>query len=323
MSQCSSYPYCNTTTDLQMVFADVEKFNHREALTGFTIVSGQTNTYSYKNPGYIGVCWQDNAALTVRTSVALVENNAGSYYWDSTNDILYVHSTNNADPDTHVIEIAPYDYSDLLEYCRNNAMEELESYLDPGYPRPLPFARNSYNSAKYDTDIIRACAMITVRQIIESVNPGSPLIKTYWDRVYSEIEPFGLLYQHRLGSRKFSFEPTKDDFDGRLECLTLDATSSGLVRLHGKGHSEQHKLYRLKIDTAGAVETATYKLSNDNGLSWYSTLRPTYYAPQYITSGIWARFEGVFVTDDEWLIEIFGTDEVVKSDVFSIKLMRK
>lgn len=324
MSQGSNFPYCNITTDLQIVYSEVEKYNIRETLSGFTIVSGQTNTYSYPSPGYVGAVWEDNSALTVKTSIALVEASASSWYWDSDADMLYVHISTSGDPDTKTIKMAPYDYEDLLTYCRNNAMEELESYLDPKYPRPLPFAKNSYNSVKYDTDIVRCCAMITVRMLIESVTPTSPLVDIFWKKVYSEEkESMGLLAQYKFSRRYFSFEPTKDDFSGRLENLVLDADSTGRIYLHGKGQSAQHKLYKIKIDTAGAVETATYKISDDNGLTWYSTLNTTYYEGRYLANGVWVRFEGTFVRDDEWLIEFSSTDESVKSDLFSVKLTNK
>lgn len=202
-------------------------------------------------------------------------------------------------------------------------MEEVEGYLDSKYPRPLPFARNSYNSAYYDGDLVKATALITARKIIEQRDPTSSIIDIFWRRVYSSEEPFGLLWEYKNSGRYFSFEPTKDDFSGRLENLVMDAASTGRIYLHGKGQSAQHKLYKIKIDTAGVVETATYKISDDNGLSWHSTLNTTYYEGRYLAQGVWIRFQGTFILNDEWLIEFASTDEVVKSDLFSVKLTNK
>jgi hypothetical protein len=306
-----------------MVFADIEKYNVRETISGFSLVSGQASTYSYPSPGYIGAVWEDNSALTVKTSIAEVEATASTWYWDSSTDILYVHISTGEDPDTVTIKIAPYDYEDLLTYCRNNAMEELESYLDPKFPRPLPFAKNSYNSAKYDTDIIRSCAMITVRMMIELVNPTSPLVEIFWKKVYSEDEPVGLLAQYKKGMRAFSFQNTVDDFDGRLENIILDSTSTGRVYLAGKGMADDHHIYRVKIDTAGAVETATYKYSDDDGRTWISTLNTTYNQYTHLVSGVWIRFEGTFVLNDEWKIEIAGgPDEAIGATIKNIRLVR-
>jgi len=323
MSQGSNFPYCNTTTDLQLAFKDIEDWAGLDSLFVFTVVSGSAQTFSKHNTGYVGAVYEDGAALTVKTSIATVQATASTYWWDPTNDILYVHCSDGLDPDTHTMTAATATWDSLKTSCRNDAMEEVEGYLDDSFPRPLPFSKNSYNSAKYDGDLVKATALITVRKIIEQRDPSSDLRNVFWNMVYSSVEPFGVLWEYKNNIRHFSFETTKDDFSGRLENLVLDAASTGRVYLHGKGESPYHKLYRIKFDTAGAVETATYKTSDDNGLTWYSILKKTYYEGQYLAYGVWIRFEGTFVLDDEWLIEFSGTDEVVKSDLFSVKLTNK
>jgi len=323
MSQGSSYPYCNVTTDLQLVDSEIEKFFPVETLAGWTLTSGQTYTYQYDNPGYTGIVWEDSDTLVEKTSIATVEATASTWWFDSTNNILYVHCSDGLDPDTHTIEIAADDWKTYKEIQRNNAMEIVESYLDPAFNRPLPFAKNSYNSAKYDYDLVRSCALITCALIRKANNPQDMIAQAFEKEVWDPINESGILYEHLQGKRKFSFETSKDDFNGRLENITLDSTSTGRIYLSGIGISEQHKIYRIKIDTAGAVETATFKISDDNGLTWYSTLIKTYYEPQYISKGLWIRFEGTFVVDDEWKIEIGGEKDLVESDLFSIKMLHK
>ena len=323
MSQGSNFPYCNITTDLQLAFKDIEKFAGLDTLETFTVVSGNAQTFSKGNTGYYGAVFEDGVALVVKTSIALVQATASTYWSDSTNDILYLHCSDGLDPDTHIITAMIYNWNDLKTACRNDAMEEVEGYLDPNFARPLPFARNSYNSAKYDGDLVKATALVAARKIIEQRDPTSMLIDVFWKRVYSSEEPYGLLWEYKEAKRAFSFETTKDDFNGRLENLTLDAASTGRVYIAGLSTCEDRRIFRVKIDTAGAVETATYKISDDNGLTWYSSELITYYNYVSLAHGVWIRFEGTFVLNDEWKIEFAGRKlDTVRSAIGSITIKR-
>jgi len=323
MSQGSNFPYCNVTSDLQLVFKDIEDYAKGDTLSTFTVVSGNDKTFSKHNTGYYGAIYEDGVELTEKTSIATVQATASTWWWDTTNDILYIHCSDDLDPDTHTILGMIMTWADLKAASRNDAMAEVEGYLDSVYPNPLPFCRNSYNSAKYDGDLVKATAIITVRKIIEQCDPNNPYINMLWKRAYSKEEPFGLLFEYKTHQRTFSFETSKDDFNGRLENLTLDSDSTGRIYISGRGNCDDHRIYRIKIDTAGVVETATFKVSDDNGLSWYSTEQNTYYNYIYFVYGIWLRFEGTFVKDDEWKIEIAGRAlDAVRSGIGSITIKR-
>jgi len=319
--QGSTYPYCDITTDLRRVFDGIDNFASRNVMNEFTLVSGQTNTYEKRNTGYVGAVWQNGTELTAKTSIATVEGTAGTWWYDSTNDILYVHSTNNADPDTHTIETATDDWVSEKTQARNDAMEMVESMLDPRFPRPLPFARYSYTTGDvYDYDLKRATALMTCFILIKRHDPTNPLCELFRKEVWDEETKTGILYEHFHGSRAFSFETTKDDFKGRLENIVLDSTSTGRVYLAGQSDSEDHYQIRVKIDTAGAVETATYKASLDNGRSWDSTLNTTYEQFTHLAFGIYVRFVGTFILNDEWLIDIPGKEETINSRISTINL---
>jgi len=89
--------------------------NPRYVLSGFTATGGlYTNTYQISfsrfetanNAMPSGVYRKvtgvrENATdLTERTSISTVNSNAGSFWWDEANEVLYVHSSTGADPDT-------------------------------------------------------------------------------------------------------------------------------------------------------------------------------------------------------------------------------
>jgi len=88
-----------------------------QTVMGFTAVGGgAANTYQLAFTRFhqadvveggiygkvIGV-QENDTALTARTSIASVNSNPGSYWWDEANELLYVHSSTGADPDTFTL----------------------------------------------------------------------------------------------------------------------------------------------------------------------------------------------------------------------------
>lgn len=102
--------WLSATARTEFVLCEIEP---SKTLSGWTAVGGGfANTYSIPfekfhqadvYPGglfgtVIGVV-QNDVALTERASVALVDANAGSWYWDPAAELLYVRTTTSADPD--------------------------------------------------------------------------------------------------------------------------------------------------------------------------------------------------------------------------------
>lgn len=75
--------------------------------SGFALSFGKTYTYEVAQTVAVSGVFEDTATkLTSRASIALVEANAGSYFYDDANDLLHMHCTDGADPATHTIEAA-------------------------------------------------------------------------------------------------------------------------------------------------------------------------------------------------------------------------
>jgi len=94
------------------------EINVAEHLLGWSLTGGQTNTYeiSFLNETIdlpngttetirkaISAVEEDSTALTVRTSIATVEANAGSYWHDTASAKLYVHMTDSDSTTGHTI----------------------------------------------------------------------------------------------------------------------------------------------------------------------------------------------------------------------------
>lgn len=315
-----AFPYCNTTSDLQGVMKDIERFAGKDTLVTFTLTSGQASTYEKRHTGYIGIVYQNGAALTEKTTIADVESNASSFYYNSTTDILYVHMDDGNDPDTaDTITVAVDDWATFKTSMRNRASQQLESLLDRKYPRPLPFAMEQYNDFNYDSDIVMACAILTCINIIQSRDIDHPLLKTLWDKVWNPEEEKGVIWEYNQGIRAFSFEATGDEFNGNIQPLIVDSSSSGLIHLAGKGDRGTLRKVIVLITTGGAVGAAKWKYSLDNETSWSSIVTTTINY-QHLTNEVFLKFSGTFVANDKWQVDILGDEYETNPKIRSVIL---
>ena len=317
-----TFPYCNTISDLQMVFKDIEKFNGLTPRQTFVAESG--NVYRLANTGLVGNVQEDNVALTLKTSIAEVEAAAGSFWYDSTLDILYMHSTDSADPDTHTIQTSEYLWSYLKSYHANRAFQQMESMLDPVYPRPLPFTVENYNEFNYDSDIVMSAALLTCLNIIQYRDSENPMIPILQKRVWWNVEDEeqGILWEYRKGQRSFSFETTKDQFDGNIKQTVKDDNSTGLIQLVGSGDRSERCVILLYMSKSGAVGTAEYKYSINGGTTYTSAILSAYNYV-HLVNGIYLKMSGTFVLDDAWQIDIAGgIEQVTNPSIKTINLKR-
>lgn len=67
-------------------------------LSGWALTSGKTYTYEAdfdERGAELDAVYENGVALTIQTSVANVESNAGSWYFDSSSKLIYVHPSGN------------------------------------------------------------------------------------------------------------------------------------------------------------------------------------------------------------------------------------
>jgi hypothetical protein len=310
-----TFPYCNINDDLQSVFPDIEKFQRKDTLVTFGLVSGQTNTYSKTNTGHVGAIWDDGVALTEQTSIANVESNAGSWWWDPTNDILYVHQTGAGDPDTSTIEAHGVGiWSAYKQRWVDRSGEQFEALLDKRYPRPLPFARRSYEGVNYDADIVIAVSLLTCSNIVKARDINNPLWKKLFAQVWDPENDSGIAWEYYKGRRAFSFEATKDEFVGNIKRTVVGTGSSGRIWVAGFGEQTNRRKVAIIITTGGAPGTAIFKYSLDNKTTYTENVKIlNTHQYQHLADNIYLKFEGTFsITDnaDEWELNTLGEESV-------------
>ena len=84
-----------------------------EQLNLWTLSAGQTYTYWCATTNHVDDVLENGASLAVQTSIANVESNAGSYFWDQAAGRVYVHGTADAIPSGKTVQaVVSFTFSD-------------------------------------------------------------------------------------------------------------------------------------------------------------------------------------------------------------------
>lgn len=320
--------YCNTTTDLKSVFVGIEKYQHKERIKEWTNVSGTI----YKKPGtgYQEVVFWEGTQLTAGTNTTPT---AGQYYYDSDKDILYVN--NSLDPDDdHIVEAGP-DWDAFKEVCRNQAQEIVDGYMNKVYETPLrPRSTNDHvTTVYYEYPIVRATAALTCYLIISSVNPmdanADALYKIAINPDPQEEEQKGILNQYADGDLVRQDQTSPRELGKWNIKPYASNTVSVWPQFFGTYSGGIYKEWKVQIDTAGVVGTATYKVSFDGGTTFDFTLQKTFDSNgdehrMYIADGVYVYWPvATYGLNDYWMLYLQPVnDEVEVSKAGTIRVTR-
>jgi hypothetical protein len=311
--------YCNVTTDLTDVYPDIERYQEKFILEGWVSVAGNANTYAVFGCGQINMVFDNGVMLTLKTSIATVQTAAGSWWYDSDNDVVYVHAVDSDDLTTVAqtttrIE-AGEDWDTLKDNMRDNAMQFMDSVLNPRYPTPLmPRQIKTHDTSDYEYPVVRTCALLTCAFLAKRRNPsdktGNMLYEEAWMPEPESDKQKGWLNQLRDGDMVLQDQISAREVGSFNVYPESGITATAYTWFLGTYTGLQFERWRLQIDTAGAVGTATWKLSRDGGTNWDLTLQKTFDADNndrriYLLDGISAIFYGTYGADDYYDIEVF------------------
>jgi hypothetical protein len=304
--------YCNTTTDLTDVYNQIEEYSGtRYKITGWEVYSTAGYIYKSPNTGEVGLLYQDNIRLSVASAIASI-NSASKWYYDSTNDILYMRSSDNADPDTHEVEKGINWYT-FKTRMRDQAQDQIDAMLDRKFPRPIPQARQYHTTNYYDISLVRATALLTCFNILKAYGEAEKA-KEMLEEVTNN-DKTGIIDNYNSGALKFSWETTVDELGGYNIEVDSSNTGTGFIEFYGKfggsidlddpliDYDLKDEIWLIQIDKAGAVGTATFKWSRDNGVNWDAANQLTSSSWVYLSAGIFIRFwdrSGSFIISDKW-----------------------
>jgi len=191
-----------------------------------------------------------------------------------------------------------------------------------GFQRPIPKSTlgMDYNSTGWDSDIVVACAKLACVYIIRRNEPESGLADKIYSEVWDDETQSGMIWNYINGNFRFSFEPTKQDFVGQV--IPVTESTTGRIYLVGTTHASQNYTARVKITTAGKVETAKFDFSYDDGQTYTLQDVFTQYYYQQLFEDVYIRFEGEFSEDEEWKIKLRPDVEENRSSVGNITISR-
>jgi hypothetical protein len=319
--------YCNTTSDLTNAYREIDRYKGYFTLDSTKWAVHASNVYIQKETGQVNALFEDGVPLTKMASLALIVA-AAQWFYDSTNDYLYVWCTANADPDTKTMESGE-SWAAFKATCRNDAQEMLEGFLRNVFVTPfrkIIAPDESYNSASYDFWIVRATALLTCYLMVKRLNLDDKLAEYLYREVYNtEPEPGekrGIVQYILDGAISLKIQRSNREPGGFNVYDYASNTATAFVEITGSYLGSQKQIWRLQIDTSGAVGTATWKLSKDQGTTWDTTLQKTRKSDSdqrrfTLGSGIDAEFVGTFVSGDYWDIELFPISDIPDRSQFS------
>lgn len=314
---------CNLTTDLSDVYSDLAYFRRYRRLDGF--VSVGSDIWELRNTGYVDMIFEDKQAMT-RAADDTDSPSAGEFSYHSAEDKIRVQFTGSKAPSVLVVEQG-LDWPNFLSRMRAKAQEEIEEFLRPFYVIPFQKIAVPYQSndgASWPLPLIRAVAELTVSNIINAVEPGHQLAVDLRRRVDLDVDASsvggalsqfstlkGFIQKIRDGNLVLRLEKTKRFNNGYELVVGASNSSTAFVRVSGDYNNTLRQIWQITIDGAGAVGTATFKWSKDNGSTFKKTTEntlpstPDFERRYELDDGLFIEFIGTFSLNDTWDIHLF------------------
>ena len=317
--------FCNTSTDLQAVVSDIEKYDRKRVLMS-SWTNPSTNTYRLHNCGYIENLYKDGVELT---KVSDTPNADNEFKYTESSDYVdvFLASSSVSAFNSSVIE-AGQDWEDLKTRVSKEQADYMRSYLN----RPIYKRNNSnYQGASdrpYDFVVIRCNALLTCVDLIRSQDPERAL----------ELEELvlgedGLLTRLKRKELVMWNETSYRSESGVISEISVNGSSTGYIediKMHTPPSVDYDEV-RVVISTAGtfalgSASSVKYDvfIKNDDGLRMHKIVDAEVMNGDYqpLAYGAQIRFQaGVYTLNDEWSIT-FQSDSIPIGTVKSGQLYR-
>lgn len=302
--------YCNNTTDLTSIYANLAELQEKRTIEDWSVYSG--SVYLSYGQGYVDYVYQSSKELTA--SVSLVAISAGKYFYDSATDTLYVQTTNSSAPDNFDMQSGT-NWSAYTTQLTKNASEEIDGYLGALFPVPIPKSIDRLSGYSYDYNLVRATALLTIYYLVYRVD--SDLANQ------SKKDCHEILDNYLKGKLKFSWDNSSAKVgQAVIFPRTTNTASTVIPRVTGFFTGVTGN-WVAKITTAGAIGTAYYQVSYDNGVTYNSATSLTSVEWQGITDGVYIKWEtslesaGSLTLNDLYYIKVTANNEQVNSTTIS------
>ena len=302
--------FCNSTTDLQAVVSDIDKYDRKRVLPPNWVESGTSNLYYLFNTGYVGQLYKDGAE---QTSVSDTPNANNEFEWDSNSDRLqfFMGGLSTSSMNSTVFE-AGQDWTTLKNTTCKEQASFIRSFLNDRaiYKR----GNSNYQGAEdrdYDYVIIKSNAILACADLIRSYDTEKA--EELYELAMGEN---GLLTRIKRGDFALWHETTKStQGQPTISEISINSNTTGYIediRMIAGPVFTSYDQVIVEIETGGSFVLGTaspvyYNVytKNATGLKMTKIVNNKQVNGDYqsLAYGADIRFQcGVFTAADQWLV---------------------
>ena len=321
-----SEAFCNTTTDLQAVVSDIDRYDRKRVLMNNFITTDTSNLYQLVNTGHVELLYRNGIEMT---SVTDTPNADFEYNYSSSTDSFqfFLSSSSVSALNSDVFE-AGEDWNTLKTRVIKEQADHIRSFLN----RPIYKRGNSnYQGAAdrpYDFIVIRCNALLACADLVRSQDPEKA----------SELDELvlgddGLLVKLKRRDYVMWNETSFRSESGVIREVSVNGSTTGYIediKMYGPPSTDYDEV-RVVISTAGTFSpgtASTFKYDvftkDDTGLRRHKSVDAEVMNGDYqpLAYGALIRFQaGVYTLNDEWSIT-FQSDDVQMGTVRSGQIYR-
>ena len=321
-----SEAFCNTTTDLQAVVSDIDRYDRKRVLMNNFITTDTSNLYQLVNTGHVELLYRNGIEMT---SVTDTPNADFEYNYSSSTDSFqfFLSSSSVSALNSDVFE-AGEDWNTLKTRVIKEQADHIRSFLN----RPIYKRGNSnYQGAAdrpYDFIVIRCNALLACADLVRSQDPEKA----------SELDELvlgddGLLVKLKRRDYVMWNETSFRSESGVIREVSVNGSTTGYIediKMYGPPSTDYDEV-RVVISTAGTfspgtASTVKYDVftKDDTGLRRHKSVDAEVMNGDYqpLAYGALIRFQaGVYTLNDEWSIT-FQSDDVQMGTVRSGQIYR-
>ena len=321
--------YANATTDLEYFIPDIQAFDRKILITGWIFY--QSNSYRAGSTGTIDSLFRDSFDLgdaVANLSTLLSNDTDGEWFYDSSDDTLYVRSDNN--PLTHHTIEGGREYSTLKNTALSRSASFIRSYINRPIHKRLGIGTQGVSEASWDDLIIKCNAVLACAEL---ARPYDPERADYLQSLAYNPEGTGWFDNIKSGEVSMWHDKTMRHNQGIVKRVSVNSSSTSNI-IDVRGHATADDFIKVIVSAGGTLTKGTANtsvkyssyVSSSTGLQTQAFIEnePINGDYQSIGHGLQARWSyGVTTTNDTWEVECSGSIPEAGSPVKSIQLERR
>ncbi len=321
--------YCNTTSDLLFIEANLSEYDGKRVLPSSWVTSGTSHLFYLYNVGDCsGQVYRDGKELT---SVTDEPNSNDEYRYTASTDLLeYYSSGGSANTLNSSVFESSRDWVELKTESVKRASDLIRSILPfPIYPNKGVGTQDAVGN-DYPEIIVRSTAIMAVESLVRPYDvEKADIIKSQ----AMNDEGTGFIDMLRKGEMSLYSSESESKHKGILRTVSVHTNTTGsIVDVRGRS-TYSWDIIKIKISNGGTITAGTSNttvkfdslIGNENGLKLEpmatNEIIDCYW--QLVGHDMYVRFSpGLYTTNDEWELEVSGELDQSFTPIKSIRTSR-